>query len=240
MILIQEVWSSRLSDLPSPFFQTWREAGFFVVYTLPGNLLNSGNVILSRFPVASATVHTFESVEGWQRLTPNGVLHAALSVSGRSCHVFTTHMQSDTVPHESSLNQHCQKIRRKQRRETKAFMMELVGDKDLWLLAGDFNVEGPSTECDLMNEDLGSTTLMERVGYPPTYNSNSFLAPPGWRHLEKRYCLDHFFTNLPGVEARVLGVEETGDISDHLAVEVVVDSLRLLSDHLTVDVEVVI
>jgi len=43
----------------------------------PWQLLNSGNVILSRFPLRHATSIIFKATKGWQSFVPNGALHAA-------------------------------------------------------------------------------------------------------------------------------------------------------------------
>ena len=56
-----------------------------------GLLLDSGNVIVSRYPLMDASTWAFHSASGWQAIVPNGVLHAVcVPTSGAKVHLFTT------------------------------------------------------------------------------------------------------------------------------------------------------
>jgi hypothetical protein len=56
-----------------------------------GLLLDSGNVIVSRYPLMDASTWAFRSASGWQAIVPNGVLHAVcVPTSGAKVHLFTT------------------------------------------------------------------------------------------------------------------------------------------------------
>ena len=56
-----------------------------------GMLMDSGNVIVSRYPLSHSSSWTFKNASGWQSLIPNGVLHAICTQpSGARLHLFTT------------------------------------------------------------------------------------------------------------------------------------------------------
>ena len=68
--------------------------------------MDSGNVILSRFPLSDASSWTFENASGWQSLVPNGVLHAiCYAPSGSRVHLFTTHLMCTSSPSEDMRSQ---------------------------------------------------------------------------------------------------------------------------------------
>ena len=53
--------------------------------------MDSGNVIVSRYPLMDASTWAFQSASGWQSLVPNGILHAVcVPDSGVKVHLFTT------------------------------------------------------------------------------------------------------------------------------------------------------
>ena len=216
IVLLQEVWGCWWWELTS-FYEACRQAGWYVVYSRVGLFMNCGNVILSRFPVVASSAMPFKSTEGWQRLLSNGVLHASANVQGKTVHLFTTHLQSETVPYESSLNQNSRAIRGGQLREMKRFVDKTVTDEDEWFVCGDFNIEGgaDSEEYTLLCTTWGQPSVLEALGFPASYNDKSFLAPIGWRNLDYNACLDHVFTSLSQPVAQVL---TEPDISDHFPV----------------------
>ena len=56
-----------------------------------GRLMDSGNVIVSRYPLSSASMCTFQNASGWQSFVPNGILHAMCTPpTGIEVHLFTT------------------------------------------------------------------------------------------------------------------------------------------------------
>ena len=53
--------------------------------------MDSGNIIVSRFPLTNASSWTFQNASGWQSLIPNGILHVICNLpSGARIHCFTT------------------------------------------------------------------------------------------------------------------------------------------------------
>ena len=223
VVLLQEAWEGGL--LPRQldgFYRACRRAGWWVIATQPAGVMNSGNVILSRHRPEAAGAHTFRSTQGWQRLLPNGALHACISSPrGRRLHLFTAHLQSATVPYASPLNQSCEKIRAQQCAELKHHIDTTAGT-DRWVVAGDFNIDASSREYARLVAAWGVPSLLQAGGSPPTYNDHSFLAPPGWRRVGYAGCIDHVFTNAPG--ARLRRVHTQPDISDHYGVEFSVPS----------------
>jgi hypothetical protein len=53
-----------------------------------------------------------------------------------------------------------------------------------WLLAGDLNIEGGSAEYDAMVEQWGGFQALGAPDFDFTYNTESFLTPPGCRNIE--------------------------------------------------------
>ena len=80
-----------------------------------------------------------------------------------------------------------------------------------WLLAGDLNIEGGSEEYDALVQQWGGFQALGAPEFVSTYNTESFLTPPGWRDVEYRVCLDHMLTNIPVDDYQVL----EDDLSDH-------------------------
>jgi len=170
-----------------------------------GALSNSGNVILSRFPLRNASSFIYKATTGWQSIVPNGALHATTELpSGEFLHLFSTHLQCTTAPPDSASSVdvmnarfaqllalvegrgiESESVRTRQLIELKAFMCRTLTPHDKWLLAGDMNIEGGSAEYRHMVDLLGG----ESLGAPDfcaTYNTESFLTPPGWRGVEYR------------------------------------------------------
>ena len=90
--------------------------------------------------------------------------------------------------------------------ELKAFMDRTICfENDAWMLAGDLNIEGGSVEYyDMV--DLFGREALGAPDFVSTYNTESFLTPPGWRGVEYSTALDHVLTNLRNVtDFSVLG-----------------------------------
>jgi hypothetical protein len=114
----------------------------------------------------------------------------------------------------------CDTVRKKQLEELKAFMHSVVPTmEDKYLLGGDLNVEGGSPEYAEMTRLFGRQSLCA-PDFLPTYNTDSFLTPPGWRDVEYSVCLDHMISNLDVQEFTVL----QDDISDHRGLSVLVST----------------
>lgn len=181
-----------------------------------GALSNTGNMILSRMPLQNATSMVYKSTAGWQSFVSNGVLHATTRMpDGVLLLLFTTHLQCTTAPPTKTVDAEevstearvlnmveagTESVRQRQLLELKAFMDRTIClEDDTWLLAGDLNIEGGSAEYYEMVALFGR----EALGAPDfvsTYNTQSFLTPPGWRGLEYSVALDHVLTNLANIE----------------------------------------
>ena len=181
-----------------------------------GALSNTGNMILSRMPLGNATSMVFKSTAGWQSLVSNGVLHATTRLpDGVLLHLFTTHLQCTTAPPTKTVDAEdvsaearmlkiveggTENVRQRQLLELKAFMDRTVCmEQDKWLLAGDLNIVGGSEEYYEMVDLLGRQSL-GAPDFVSTYNTESFLTPPGWRGVEYSVALDHVLTNLANIE----------------------------------------
>ena len=178
-----------------------------------GAVSNTGNMILSRMPLHNATSMVYRSTAGWQSIVSNGILYATTTLpDGVVLHLFTTHLQCTTAPPTapaaddvntaqvlSALEAGTESVRQRQLLELKAFMDRTICfEDDAWMLAGDLNIEGGSAEYYDMVDLLGR----EALGAPDfvsTYNTESFLTPPGWRGVEYSTALDHVLTNLRNV-----------------------------------------
>lgn len=224
VVLLQEVWGARWSSRHTNFYAAALKLGFDVVHTSAGLFLDSGNVILSRVPVLSASSHIFAASAGWQRLLPNAILHACLEpIEGRRLDVFTTHLHTDTVPYTSTLNANAEATRAAQVQELESYRAATAVGR--WLVAGDFNIAGGSAEYDSAASVLGQSLLSPT--FPSTYDSDSFLAPAGWRTGDRgvasfilRSCVDHVFTNVPMAYAFIAQKADHPATSDHRPLEI--------------------
>ena len=208
IVLLNELWGSPWSGHHARFTQEATAKGFHVVTDPIGVVSNTGNMILSRFPLRNPSSIIFKNHAGWQSMVPNGALHATTQLpSGEPLHLFTTHLQCTTAPPEELLppaspstvdtmskgmldllekgeevvGGKCDSVRKRQLIELKAFMDSCVPtNQDKYLLGGDLNIEGGSPEYAEMTRMFGRHSL----GHPDfvaTYNTDSFLTPPGWR-----------------------------------------------------------
>ena len=248
IVLLNELWGSPWSGHHGRFTETALQKGFNVVSDPIGAVSNTGNMILSRFPLRDATSIIFRHHAGWQSFVPNGVLHATCQLPrGEPLHLFTTHLQCTTAPPQELLppaspdvhvvqqrleagfldllekgeqvsGGRCDSVRKGQLTEIKAFMDSVIPtQEDKFLLGGDLNIEGGSPEYLEMTRIFGRPSLCA-PDFPTTYNTDSFLTPPGWRGVEYSVCLDHMVTNLEVESFEVL----QDDLSDHRAITCVV------------------
>jgi endonuclease/exonuclease/phosphatase family metal-dependent hydrolase len=238
IVLLNELWGSPLSYHHGRFTAAARRKGFNVATDPIGMVSNTGNMILSRFPLRDVSSIIFQSHAGWQSMVPNGALHATTQLpSGEALHLFTTHLQCTTAPPEAIrppaspsavdamssgmldllergekvIGGKCDTVRKRQLLELKAFMDSVVPtSEDKYLLGGDLNIEGGSPEYMELTKLFGRHTL-NAPEFVATYNTDSFLTPPGWRGVEYSVCLDHIISNLSVMDFKVL----QDDISDH-------------------------
>lgn len=246
IVLLNELWGSSWSGHHDRFTATALCKGFDVVFDPIGFVTNTGNMILSRFPLRDPQSIIFTHHAGWQSLVPNGVLHATCQLpTGEPLHLFTTHLQCTTAPPAElrppespsaadSINAgvldllekgekvsggKCDSVRKGQLHEIKALMDSVIPTReDSFLLAGDLNIEGGSPEYAEMTRIFGHQSLCA-PDFRATYNTDSFLTPPGWRGIEYSVCLDHIITNLEQVETFAVLDD---DLSDHRGLALVV------------------
>jgi endonuclease/exonuclease/phosphatase family metal-dependent hydrolase len=175
-----------------------------------GAVSNTGNMILSRMPLQNAKSMVFKSTAGWQSIVSNGCLYATTMLpDGVLLHLFTTHLQCTTAPPTAPaaddvgtaqvlnlVEAGTESVRQRQLLELKAFMDRTICfEDDVWMLAGDLNIEGGSAEYyDMV--DLFGRNALGAPDFISTYNTESFLTPPGWRGVEYSTALDHVLTNL--------------------------------------------
>jgi endonuclease/exonuclease/phosphatase family metal-dependent hydrolase len=208
IVLLNELWGSPWSSHHARFTATALSKGFDVVTDPISCIFNTGNMILSRFPLRDASSVIFAHHAGWQSMVPNGVLHATCQLpTGEPLHLFTTHLQCTTAPPAAlrppaspsaadSINTgvldlleqgekvsggKCDSVRKGQLLEIKAFMDAVIPTRDdKFVLGGDLNIEGGTPEYAEMTRIFGYQSLCA-PGFRPTYNTDSFLTPPGWR-----------------------------------------------------------
>ena len=106
ILLFQEVWEGMWSTKSNSAIQSvikyGKQYNFNYSHHLPRSFLqicSSGLLILSKFPITSASAHTFQSSTGVQCFVPNGVLHSTISLpssSGDSIPIdfFVTHIHA--------------------------------------------------------------------------------------------------------------------------------------------------
>lgn len=250
IVLLNELWGSSWSGHHDRFTAAALCKGFDVVFDPIGFVTNTGNMILSRFPLRDPKSIIFTHHAGWQSLVPNGVLHATCQLpTGEPLHLFTTHLQCTTAPPAElrppespsaadSINAgvldllekgekvsggKCDSVRKGQLHEIKALMDSVIPTReDRFLLAGDLNIEGGSPEYAEMTRIFGHQSLCA-PDFRATYNTDSFLTPPGWRGIEYSVCLDHIITNLEQVETFTVLDD---DLSDHRGLALVVTPPR--------------
>ena len=186
-----------------------RIKGFWIAKTTMGYIMNSGNIIMSRYEIHDANFHQYCNIGGWQRILPREIIHAKIKINNKDIHIFNTYLQANTIGGNSIFNFNTQKIRRRQIVEAKTFMDKYICN-DKWLLGGDFNISGPSIDYNYLKSKMTTNSLLENVCFPPTYNLASFLALK-WSIDKHSLCIDHIFTNMDTTCIKVL----SDDLSDH-------------------------
>jgi endonuclease/exonuclease/phosphatase family metal-dependent hydrolase len=119
----------------------------FILYEV-----NSGLLILSRFPILSSHTHEYRAKSGVFTAdghAAKGILHARIQIGAeghQTIDVFTTHTQSGNSADE-------RKIRCQQFIEARNFILAL-GIQDCWILAGDLNVIGDQQRPSITEIDV--------------------------------------------------------------------------------------
>lgn len=228
VLLLQEVWSTVISDYTLKFFvHMARKYGFVhrasTVKRL-WQLSNNGLLVLSKRPIRKAASITFNRSAGLQWFMCTGALHVQIE----HLDLFVPYIHTgpmDTSIGNDSLT--CKEVQRSQIRQLKEFVDANVTGR--YIVAGDFNVDAlPSVSgstvlsyLDLV-KIMGSQSLLTDIGFPHTYPDPNF-AFVNPKLATERNCIDHVFTNILGLKVGVKFMVVDGlSISDHAAVEIYV------------------
>ena len=228
VLLLQEVWSTVVSDYTLQFFvHMARKHGF--VYRASTvkrawQLSNNGLLVLSKKPIHKANSITFARSAGLQWFMCTGALHVKIADLDFFVPYIHTGPMDTSVGNDSVT---CKEIQRSQITQLKEFVHAYATGR--YIIAGDFNVDAlpsPSAGTVLPYQDLveimGSQSLLTDIGFPQTYPDPDF-AFVNPKLATERNCIDHVFTNILGLTVRVKFLRVNGlSISDHAAVEIVV------------------
>lgn len=197
--------------------------------------MNTGNVIISRFPVKSANTYLYGTTGDWQFWMPNGIVHAEIIVlDDVSVNLFSTHMHSDSKPGEHWMNNCARPTRKKQMIEFRNYVRQIPGN---YIYSGDWNVPGGQDEYRVLRKTMGTPGLMEVLNFPITTNPNSFLAPPGWRDKSKCY-LKNYPSKEPLLNERGEQIMRLEDCPNPEECEFVLGALTLCLDHIFTNMSV--
>lgn len=205
VVLLQEVFSTMWCKEWRKLFAAVPE--LVTVNPERGNkLLDSGLVVLSRYPVIASSFHRFRSKPLTNSIIDRGFLYAKLDAHGRTLHVINTHL----APSEWSAGFHSsQEYRRRQLDEMLAFKaQQKSAPDDIWIVGGDFNDERVVMR---MPTDMDISLVFEQ---PPTSHNLVPYAIPSTDHK----CIDYLVTSCGQLYAK--RVESL--VSDHYGVEVAV------------------
>lgn len=221
--IYQEIWESIFcKEIVSDFYKMFQEAGFYVSYSpLYKWTFGTGNVIISKYPIIEANVWIYQTSSGWQKMMPNGILHAKIQLPGeRLLDVYNTHQHSDNKPGDHWMNFSFKEIRRGQTVELLEFAKITNPDDNLFIYAWDWNVPGGKPEYHDMVKQIGSHSNLETEAvitgkWPATLNGKHFLMRSDWAN-HSDVSLDHAFSNGKFSDTKVLS---EWNISDHFAIE---------------------
>jgi hypothetical protein len=108
-----------------------------------GTFIDSGLLILSRFPILECDHVTYSIGIDVDKLSAKGAIYVKVNVYGRVVHVFTTHLQASYGTTDYSQFAMYRLARRSQLREMKKFIDSKVkNNSELAIIAGDFNMDG--------------------------------------------------------------------------------------------------
>jgi endonuclease/exonuclease/phosphatase family metal-dependent hydrolase len=227
VLLLQEVWSTVISDYTLRFFiHMARKYGF--VYRASTvkrlwQLSNNGLLVLSKKPINKALSITFEKSAGLQWFMSTGAIH----VNIENIDMFVPYIH--TGPMDTSIGNDtltCKEVQRSQIAQLKKFVDANATGR--YIVAGDFNVDAlPSHSANTvlsyntLVEIMGSQSLLTDIGFAHTYPDPNF-AFVNPKLATEQNCIDHVFTNILGVGINVKFMIVNGlSISDHAAVEII-------------------
>ena len=203
IVLLQEVfttfwctrWKKELTQVPGMHI---------VVADKRARLLDSGLMILSKYPVLHSSFTRFQNTSLTNHVLERGYLYAELQTPNGSLHVVNTHLNPSEC-HLGKLSAH--EYRENQMREILEFKAQKHKDSEAWVLGGDFNdQEIPQTLLKGYHVSLQSTL-------PATsHREVSFALTSETPHE----CIDYLVSNREQIESTLL----RSLVSDHYGVEV--------------------
>lgn len=204
IVLLQEVFGTS-------WCSQWRNAfknvpGMMTLFSLRSHnkLVDSGLVILSRYPITAGSFNQFRSKSISNSVIDRGFLYASVDVRGTTVHVINTHLNPSEC-HCGTLTP--QEYRRRQLREIVSFKESASLEHEAWIIGGDFNdtkvvFDLPATMCISLAREQ-----------PPTSHS---LVPFAIKGDDERHCcIDYISSNRTQRYSKLL----QNLISDHYGVE---------------------
>jgi len=165
-------------------------------------ILDSGLVILSRYPIIDSSFTQFRSKSLSNAVIDRGFLYAEIKVGEKRVHVINTHLNPD----ETHYGIHSPaEYRRRQLQEILRFKKKVEGEKvkGEWVIGGDFN-------DDKLSEAL-RPMIVSNVMEATSHKRVSYASEDGGQP----HCIDYLVTSRPQQYARVVH----NLISDHYGVE---------------------
>jgi len=243
------------SNSAASFIQLCRSNGFKYILTGPKpafltlHALDSGLMILSKFPISESDAITFDAGTGVDRIFGKGAIYAKIRVSeSEHFHLVLTHLQasySDSRPNQSAKDV---AVRRRQLSQACDLAKRHATDSHPLFLCGDFNVNSLSrSESELFDEVIAidgferHDTTFETLGYHPiTYGDmEDGVATDQVLTVREDFCsqltLDYVFYMRPAAGDRVIGrvgavVEKFmvpgknyGQLSDHYGITATIE-----------------
>ena len=176
IIGIEEAWQLG-SDLVDDFVQLMRAKGYKYIVSgeVPGVLtricLDSGLLLISKFPIVKYDAMTYTTTHGIDRIYGKGALYGLVNIGrGRHIHVFLTHLQATYTLLATPADE---AVRKKQMAQLRKFIEKNAVDGGPSLAFGDFNVDAlHGNEKDVFDEEftlIGYDTIDTLPERPVTY-----------------------------------------------------------------------
>ncbi len=201
IVLLQEVLSSLWSSEWKEMFTTIPNMESVSTVRLglkKGQLIDSGLILLSRYPILFSSFHRFKNVSVTNKIVDRGFIHAGLLINEKVVHVINTHLNPD----ECHIGKFTPRMyREKQIEQIIEYKNSFLTD-DPWIIGGDFNDDSLTAKY-FSNYNIS-------VNEPTSHSLLPFCLPG-----DKHYCIDYIVTNCSVSSTRRLN----SLISDHYGVE---------------------
>jgi endonuclease/exonuclease/phosphatase family metal-dependent hydrolase len=179
--------------------------------------LDSGLMILSKYPITSYHNIGFTQSMYIDKLSNKGFQHCSLLINNKTIHVLNTHLQAPYAIH----NKDADIIKKAQLEQIRSYMNSLPKEEDI-VLCGDLNCNGLDQEqYAMVSSILGGKDLL----YPkePTmylwFDKYGNVSPVfGQSYLS--VCFDYIFLeNQKCLTCKYCRVISSNDLSDHCGIE---------------------